>query len=240
MVRLIKRIKQVLCTLFLVLVATLSSFSQGSGNALDFDGSTDYIDCGNAASVNITGSITLECWANVDDLSNVMFFVGKHCTHNNRSYDIFYNDGSGNLQFDVIDDANNLYPLTYGGLTTGQWVHMAGTYNQTSGDMVFYIDGEQVATANIGTITIMTSNIATTIGGYWGGVSCNTNRGFVDGEMDEVRIWNVARTQTQIQDNMCKTLQGNETGLVGYWRMNEGSGTTVFDQTANNNDGTLN
>ncbi len=59
-----------------------------------------------------------------------------------------------------------------------------------------------------------------------------------DGLIDEVRIWNVARTQAQIRDNMCRQLTGTETGLVGYWNMNEGTGNTVNDLTPNANHGT--
>ena len=56
--------------------------------------------------------------------------------------------------------------------------------------------------------------------------------------LDEVRIWNTARTQQQIQDNMNKELSGDEPGLVGYWKFNEGQGTTVYDN-AGNNHGTI-
>lgn len=67
----------------------------------------------------------------------------------------------------------------------------------------------------------------------------------LNGEMDEVRIWNVLRTQTEIKDNMCKTLVGNEPNLVGYWPMTDmgstcGGSTQVCDKTGNGNDGVLN
>jgi hypothetical protein len=57
--------------------------------------------------------------------------------------------------------------------------------------------------------------------------------------IEEVRIWNIARTQADIQNNMHHELIGNEPGLVGYWRFNEGSGDTVSDQTANHDNGAL-
>jgi len=52
---------------------------------------------------------------------------------------------------------------------------------------------------------------------------------FYDGIMVDVRMWEVARTQDEIQANMNSYLNGSETGLIAYWRMNEGSGQTVFD-----------
>jgi len=57
--------------------------------------------------------------------------------------------------------------------------------------------------------------------------------------MDDVRIWNAARTETEIRENMCKTLIGNETGLVAYYRMDQKDGTILYDQTANAINGTL-
>jgi len=60
-----------------------------------------------------------------------------------------------------------------------------------------------------------------------------------DGAIDEVRVWNVARSEAQIRETMCKKLTGSETGLVGYWRFDNVSGTNVTDLTSNNNDGTM-
>ena len=54
---------------------------------------------------------------------------------------------------------------------------------------------------------------------------------YFDGQMDEVRIWRVARSEPQIQDAMRRQLWGNEAGLVAYWRLDERSGTTATDAT---------
>ena len=67
-----------------------------------------------------------------------------------------------------------------------------------------------------------------------------SGRYFLNGILDDVRIWNVARTQAEIQANMNIELIGSETGLVGYWKLNEGTGTTALDSTANANNGTIN
>jgi len=58
--------------------------------------------------------------------------------------------------------------------------------------------------------------------------------------MDEVRIWNVARSAADIQADMNRELIGNESGLVGYWKLNEGAGATIYDSTSNGSNGTIN
>lgn len=45
-------------------------------------------------------------------------------------------------------------------------------------------------------------------------------RNFFEGEIDEMRVWNVARTEAQIKATMSSSLTGSEPGLVAYWRFN--------------------
>ena len=57
----------------------------------------------------------------------------------------------------------------------------------------------------------------------------------LQGSVDEIRVWNEVRTAEQINDNMQRSLAGNEAYLQGYWRFDVGSGNTVMDQTGNGN-----
>lgn len=59
------------------------------------------------------------------------------------------------------------------------------------------------------------------------------------GQLDEVRIWNKAKTAEEISDDAQRTLFGSEEGLAGYWKFDNGSGTTIDDETGRANDGTL-
>ena len=59
------------------------------------------------------------------------------------------------------------------------------------------------------------------------------------GNLDDISLWNIALTQEEIQNIMYTPLSGNETGLVGYWNFNEGTGITAYDATSNANDGTI-
>ena len=60
------------------------------------------------------------------------------------------------------------------------------------------------------------------------------------GAIDEVRIWNVARTDADIQHDYERILQGNETGLVGYWRFEETEGEVYKNTADRTNDGIAN
>ena len=50
-----------------------------------------------------------------------------------------------------------------------------------------------------------------------------------DGALDEVRLWNLTRSVSAIQAGMSGELSGAEPGLVGYWRLNDGTGTVATD-----------
>lgn len=58
-----------------------------------------------------------------------------------------------------------------------------------------------------------------------------------EGELNDLRIWKVARTGEQIHADMYRELTGGETGLAGYWPLNTGSGLKAFDATGHGNDG---
>ena len=122
-------------------------------------------------------------------------------------------------------------PGTY---NDGQWHHMAGVRNGTIG-MWVYMDGELIASSpgDPGLKSIYNYR-PVTIGGY----HPSWVRGF-RGEIDEVRIWGVARTHVQIQDSYTHRLTGAEPDLRALWSFDEGGGVTAHDSSPNANNGTL-
>jgi hypothetical protein len=105
-------------------------------------------------------------------------------------------------------------------------VHVAGTYDGTTAKL--YVNGNLV-------------NSVTTSGGIYtntGEFRIGNDGESMTGQIDEVRLWNVARTQQQIADNRFTELSGTETGLHSYWKFDESSGTTAID-ACNNSHGTL-
>jgi len=101
-----------------------------------------------------------------------------------------------------------------------------------------YLDGQPNGSGTVG--PIQTSTLDVYIGAPH--VGCGGSCGLVEyfnGTIDEVRLWNIARPQQQIQQAMYGSLTGHEAGLVGYWRFNEGSGPTTADASGHNNTGLL-
>ena len=111
----------------------------------------------------------------------------------------------------------------------GTWHHVAATFDGTTRRIL--LDGVVVGSDTPVGHNAGRSNFS--IG------SANAGQ-FFSGAMDEVRIWNVGRSAAQIQAAMRRQLFGNETGLVAYYRFDEGSGLNAFDATGNaNNTATL-
>jgi len=119
---------------------------------------------------------------------------------------------------DIRDDSGKDLGITS---STDQWVHIAMTWDGAA--LVTYVNGVAKITvqAGGGALNTKTSNLM---------LGCNpTNNNCFSGLFDELRVWNVARSASEIKDNYEKPLTGNEAGLVGYWKFDEESGTTAAD-----------
>jgi hypothetical protein len=101
-----------------------------------------------------------------------------------------------------------------------QWVHFAMVWDGMA--VITYVNGTARST-RMGTGGLRTAQTELTIG-------CNNPRfSCFGGYIDEYRVWNVARSATEVMQNYNRGMVGNETGLVGYWKFNEASGTTAAD-----------
>lgn len=115
------------------------------------------------------------------------------------------------------------------GLSTEEIHHIAGVYD--GANLILYINGVLVdQAAFVGAIVQDHTNYLN-IGAGGAGSSIPANNRF-KGFIDEVRIWNVARSLAQIQANMLGEVDtSTSTGLVGYWKFNENSGLIANNAT---------
>ncbi|MEI8048228.1 MAG: LamG-like jellyroll fold domain-containing protein [Bacteroidota bacterium] len=232
----LKNIKLLSAILFF-LSAGLIVKAQTPGNAISLNGSTQYVNCGNGT-VNITGSaITLEAWINAS--SSGWIDNGSIINKENGGGDGGYTIRAGasankNIKFalwlsggtkEISSPANSIVP--------GRWHHICGTYNGSA--LYLYIDGNQVATTTGSGIVLPAS-----VNMWIGNSQAFTARNF-PGSVDEVRIWNDARTQAEIQENMFTELTpANEANLVAYYKCNESTGSATLTDSKSSNTGTVN
>ncbi|MGB3006040.1 MAG: LamG-like jellyroll fold domain-containing protein [Chitinophagaceae bacterium] len=211
----------------------------GSGYALDFDGEIssttgDYVNCGNASSLNISQSLTLEAWIKPTE-RKTHSIVKKFAS--GAGFELFLEGPSPYRVSIRLNGTSNTYRVnsTTSYPIDGTWMHVAGTYDFSTNTIKLFINGIQEG----GNLT-GPGSIGTTINPLMIGADLTdfATKGF-KGMIDEVRVWNIVRSDADIKANMTKKLIGTESGLVGYWRFDETSGTLMNDETANNNDGTM-
>lgn len=234
-------------------VAQTSNDNRGSGNCLDFDGINDLVgSIGSLSSYSFiqnTGVFTLECWLQFDasaagEGDNMILANTPTSNEKGFYFDLLVSGGQTFLNMRMFRAAgasisiiHSLSPANI--IPDANWHHVACVGDGTN--VTFYVDGFSFAgTGTMGTFSTGNSSRTLMIGDDHTaafGAPCGTPC-FFDGQLDDVRIWNTTRTQTQLRDNMCQQLVGSESGLVGYWNMNDGTGNTVADKTSNANHGT--
>ena len=221
----------------LVVDSTSAPALVGPGNALDFDGTDDYVNVGSPYT-GFTNTLSVEFWVNATTMPPGSILGQSTSNVNATATNVFLvgNDGSGgDITFYVADGTGfpGVATTTTNFLGTG-WHHVACVSDGT--DTKIYVDGILEGTG--GGVSSINSNVSAAL--HIGKDSRYSTTRFFDGIIDEVRIWNTARTAAQIQANMFEELDGDETGLVAYYRFDEVAGsTTLPDESTNSNNGTL-
>ena len=115
-------------------------------------------------------------------------------------------------------------------LETGKWYHVAAVFS--GGSSTNYVNGvKQGSTASCPSGSTVTEY-------YYLGWGYITGSAFLDGQLDEARIWSDVRTVEELQEYICEDVS-SESNLIAYYRMTNGSGTTLTDNSTNLNTGTL-
>jgi hypothetical protein len=199
------------------------------GYSLDFDGVDDYA----VASNEITAyPFTFESWVKIDTIVGALTFLSINDSANGSRY--FLIDTSS-AKFRIT--ARNTTSTVTTGTTTivaNTWYHLAGVFASAT-DRRLYLNGvlEASDTSSVTFTNVITNQV------LFGLQRTLTPNNYLDGKLSDVRIWNTARTETEILDNYNKRLIGNETGLVGYWKLSEGISAVAKDFTSNANDATI-
>lgn len=205
---------------------------------LNFDGTNDFVISANAITNN-TENQTYQAWFRIPSIpANSDRILQRG------------NDGTGgwSLQIDVnatgrLSAGISATPDTFitgtTVLTPNTWYHATFVF-ENNNSLRLYLNGNLEASIAIGNRTLRNSDNRLRIG------SGNIASEYFNGDIDEVRVWNKVLNVTDILDTMNCELQASETGLVGYYKFNQGndsvSNSTVnslLDSSSNANNGTL-
>jgi hypothetical protein len=206
-------------------------------NGLDFSGNADYVDCGTNSKLNLTSSITVELW--IKPTRNLGVFGWDRIVHRDWPTGYFFGgrNGSTNALTMVLSGNQNVITTPNNTVDVGVWQHIAFVVDDPGNYVYIYKNGNLVSSA------VWTGTIS---GNPSSQLTLSQNSESFGGVMDDVRIWNVARSQSQIQNNMNNELVGNEAGLVAYYTFNHGTAggnnssiTSIIDKTLNPSNGTL-
>jgi len=205
----------------------------GSDTRLLFDGVNDYVEVPADGLGTLTiSALTVECWVRVTSNPGGWAYAVHRSKDQNIGTSVYYLGVTDVGRYAA--GVNGKYAVGDTGVAIDdQWHHLALTYDGSVQSV--YLDGVLKASATVGAITNQRTSNRYCIGS----TSWNASNRPVGGNICEVRVWKVARSAAEILAAKDAKLVGNETGLVGYWPMDEGAGATVADDSASNNVGTL-
>lgn len=197
-------------------------------SALDFDGVNDYVDLSTDAR-GISTQVTASAWIKTSTSGVAQIVINKY-NGVNGYHIIIATDG-----YAYMAGRDGGGYKSSGNSTTavndGEWHHVAGSINVSTGVWSVYVDGVLESSASAGAGTTLASPATLTIGAY--------STLYFTGEMDQVTIWDTALDAASIASNMNTCMTGSETNVVGHYIFEDGSGTTLTDQSASALDGTL-
>ncbi len=206
-----------------------------NGGGLSFDGSNNYV----SVPVMNNEEISISSWfyKDVNDTTNADAIFGAY----KRNADVRLREGfdlrfpkwnPDKLQFILVTEdqaGNRTQKIAQKDLgdSVSKWFHAVGTYNKTTGKQKLYVNGQLAHTQTYpagSTIVPLIAFPDMRIG------HSRTNKGFYNGKIDDVRLYNQA-----LNDQVVQYLYANSAGLEGYWKFEEGSGKIIADSSGNGN-----
>ena len=215
------------------------------GTALSLSGNRSYVEIYNSVTLdNITEHVTVSAWIKPTDYPNrysPIVYRGDERVPDikNRSYILHLKEG-GFIQFAAspggAGEAGLYSPSNV--IQLNRWHHIAAVIDAKNNSMQLFIDGVNVANRNFRGKKFLYNSLLPLRIGWTHEENRETHSSFI-GQIDEVRVWNLPRTESEIRSDMNKQLNGNEPGLVGYWKFDAQTNGIVTDSTPNKNDGKL-
>lgn len=182
------------------------------GQALRFDGANDIVDGSTNPNLNITNAITMEAWVNPSLITGINRVIMRKS--NVYYFRVGEADSKVGAYFYGLSSAG--YHKSSADVPLNEWTHVAVTYNGSN--VIVYTNGSGTSYASTGNLTSNSDTIVI------GAETASTLR--FNGTIDDVRIYNYARTQAQIAWDY------NRGGPLGWWKFDECSGTTLYESAS--------
>jgi len=219
----------------LFIIISSLSFIFAQNHSLSFDGDDDYVSIGASADFDVADELTIfatikpesyDCASIIDRLSGsagegYRLNLRGNCSSENGVVWSTFGSASSSV-FAQSDDS---------GYSLSEWVTITGVWKNNN-YVKLYINGNLVESTFSDRSFDTDRPLEFARLGY-------DNTEYFNGLIDEVSIWNVALSESEINSYAFTQLSGNETNLVGYWNFNEGEGTTLADLSGNENNGTI-
>lgn len=213
------------------------SWTNGKVNgALELDGVNDYVTVPNSSILNVTSSLTISLWFRLNTSSGYVDLLNKT---GGSQYFLGLDSGLGNNPYFKAGDTVTEAVIT---IENGKWYHLVGVFDDTGNTNKIYVNGDLIVTeANTGTTPTNSGPI--TIGAWDSGLES-----FLDGKIDEVRLYSRALSDSEVQNlynNSKSVILGNTSashtdGLVAHYTFDGSTiiGTTLRD-VRGSSDGTI-
>lgn len=213
----------------------LFSFPLKAQNGLNFDGIDDNVVAG---SLPISGNMsrTVEAWIRTSYIGQqcIIVDIGQMATGQRFGFNVL----AGKLRIEIEGGGIS----TVDTVADGNWHHVAATYDNSAATKYnLYIDGVNAASGNI--TQAMNTPAASN---FFIGMKVNISKYFI-GDIDEVRVWNYARSASQILADLNESYCSPQAGLIAYYKMNQGIAggynaglANVIDYSGNGNNGIMN
>ena len=206
------------------LLPLMLCFALCQEHSLRFDGNGDYVLIQDHFDLDLTQNYTLEAWIFPESFDWLCGIISKYHTPASHGYVLRLTSQSPytGISFDETETNTGI-------LYTGQWFHIAAV--KETGQRRLYVNGTEYSLSG-NPLNTSANTDPLRIGSDYG------DRYF-HGKIDEIRLWNIPRTETDIISTMETTLTGNEDGLVAYYSFNEGTGDTLHDNSGNSHTGII-
>jgi hypothetical protein len=224
--------------------ATTSSMTTTSlvagkiGQAFSFNGTNQYISQAATTSLNLGNAFSLAAWVYVTTPVNASIISKQFTT--SVPYALGFGLASGSstqMDFGFYDGASWRLVSQSGTFSSGQWVHVVGTWNGTTASL--YINGVLNNSSTPGGTAV--DNASAIYFGRRHDSFFGTQ--FFKGRIDDIHIYNRAISATEVATlfgaNKAKVITPNKTNLSAQWKFDEGSGLTAKDASGNGNTGAI-